>query len=379
MADDNAGGTVLIADDDPDILRVLTDVLESDAHRVLTCRDGRKALELVPEERPDVVLLDIDIPSMDGFEVLETIKEDPETYLRTPVVMITGQNDGDAKRRALERGADDFVTKPPEIAELKARVRSLVKVKAYHDSMRTYRKELESEVEQRTREMQETVKELRKAHEKLKAASFETTYRLARAAEFKDEDTALHIRRMSTYAATVARQLGEPEDWIEQLLSAAAMHDIGKIGVPEKVLLKPGKLTEAEWRIMKQHTTFGARILAESDYDVIQLGEVIARSHHEKWDGSGYPDGLVGRAIPYAARIVAVADVFDALTSKRPYKEAFPVAKALGILKDGRGSHFDPQVVDAFLAVQHRILEIKDELGDSDGQSITRRLNEALS
>lgn len=377
MSDTEFAGTVLIADDDPQIIEVLTTILESENYNVISCDDGKEAVRLAHERRPDVMLLDMKMPRVDGFQALEQIKNNSDIQ-HTPVVMITGQADGDAKRRALEGGADDFITKPPQVSELQARVRSLAKVKAYYDQMHEYQKKLEEEVAGRTKELKKAMDDLTQAHEQLKASSFETTSRLARAAEFKDEDTAVHIRRMSRYAATIAREIGYNDRDAEELLAAAAMHDIGKIGVPEKILLKPGKLTESEWIVMQRHTTFGANILAESEYPLVQLGQTIARSHHEKWDGTGYPDALAGDDIPRVARIVAVADVFDALTSSRPYKDPLPVASALGIIRDSRGGHFEPAVVDAFFSCKAQILKIKKEHDDGGSESIMRQLNQAV-
>jgi putative two-component system response regulator len=241
-----------------------------------------------------------------------------------------------------------------------ARVKSLLTVKAYNDLKSNYQKELESEVTRRTGE-------LKIAFEKIKAASLDTIYRLSMASEYKDEDTGAHIKRMSRYCAAVARRMGLDENTIETILYAAPMHDLGKIGIPDVILLKPARLDRVEWEIMKLHTVIGAKILKGSDAEFIRLGETIALSHHEKWDGSGYPNGLKGTDIPLAGRITAIADVFDALMTKRPYKEPFPWEKSLAIIRAGKGSHFDPDVIDAFFAIQDEILVIKEQC-DKDGQ-----------
>jgi putative two-component system response regulator len=206
--------------------------------------------------------------------------------------------------------------------------------------------------------------ELRDAMERVRAGSLETIVRLSKAAEYKDDDTGQHVLRMSHYSAAVARRLGREGVAVERLLHAAPMHDIGKIGIPDRILLKPGKLDPAEWDIMKRHAEMGAGILTGSQADIIRLAEVVAFSHHEKWDGSGYPRGLAGEGIPIEGRIVAIGDVFDALTTRRPYKPAFPNEKSFAILREGRGRHFDPQVVDAFFAVQAEILAIKERFQD---------------
>jgi len=225
--------------------------------------------------------------------------------------------------------------------------------------MRDYQGELEIEVAKRTQELQS-------AFQEIKATSLETIYRLSRAAEYKDEETGAHIMRMSHYSAAVAREIGLPEDEAESILYAAPMHDIGKIGIPDRILLKPGKLDQDEWEIMKQHTAIGGRILERSSAVYIKLGETIALTHHEKWDGTGYPHGLRGEEIPIAGRITAIADVFDALTSKRPYKEPFSIEKSFSIIQEGRGTHFDPQVVDAFFSITAEILAIKERFSSED-------------
>jgi putative two-component system response regulator len=260
--------------------------------------------------------------------------------------------------KGIEAGCDDFISKPVDKMEVLARVRSLLKVKAYNDYIRNYSRELETEVAGRTRD-------LRLAFERIKAMSLEALYRLTRAAEYKDEDTGAHIQRMSQYSATIARTMGLNDQTVEYILYAAPMHDIGKIGIPDKILLKPGKLTEEEWVIMKEHTIIGGRILEGSKAGYIHLGEIVALTHHEKWDGSGYPLGLKGNKIPLVGRIVAIADVFDALMSKRPYKEAFPLEKSHGIIREGRGNHFDPAVVDAFFASGKELDRIRQEFKDN--------------
>jgi len=279
--------------------------------------------------------------------------------------MVTALREVEDRIRALEVGADDFLTKPVDKTELRARVNSLLKVKAYNDHMRNYQKELEDEVAKRT-------EQLRQAFEKIKIASLDTIFRLSRAAECKDEDTGAHIQRMSHYSAAVARQMGLNDSTVEAMLYAAPMHDVGKIGIPDQILLKPGRLDPDEWEIMKQHTTIGAKIMEGSDAEFIKLAEVIALTHHEKWDGSGYPRGLKGSEIPLAGRIAAVADVFDALTSKRPYKEPFPIEKSFTIIKESRGSHFDREVVDALFAVEDEILSFKEEFQDQHESTLIR-------
>lgn len=281
---------ILIADDDERIRQAFMDVLLTQRYKVILAKNGVEALEKVRSESPDVVLLDINMPQMDGIEVLKRLRGDKSNRL-IPIIVVTGQDDMDVRIEALKLGADDVLTKPPLMAELTARVRSLIKVKAYNDYMRYYQTILEDEVRKRTRELNES-------HEKLKNASLDTIFRLSRAAEYKDEDTSVHIQRMSNYAAAIAGKMGMNNGGAEAMLYSSSMHDIGKIGIPDRILLKPGKLDPDEWEIMKQHAVFGGKILEGSESEFIKLGKTIALTHHEKWDGSGYPEGLEGKNIP---------------------------------------------------------------------------------
>ncbi len=352
---------ILVVDDSVGNLMLMEGILIQEGYEVVLGHNGEEAIEKVEDFSPDVMLLDIKMPKLNGFEVAKRIKGNEKTMI-IPIVIVTGL--GDVKNRilALRAGADDFLTKPVEKTELIARVRSLVKVKAYNDYQRNYQKQLEIEVAKRTNQ-------LRYAFEKIKDASIETIHRLARAAEYKDEDTGAHIQRMSSYAVAVARKMDQTKETIDALLKAAPMHDVGKIGIPDRILLKPGKLEKDEWRIMKQHTTIGSKILKGSTSVFIKSAEEIALTHHEKWDGTGYPQGLKGSEIPVAGHITAIADVFDALTSKRPYKDPFSLDKSFNIIKENRGTHFNPEVVDAFFDIENDILDIKEKYKDK-GRSI---------
>jgi putative two-component system response regulator len=349
--------TILIADDDERIRLSLSDILLAQRYKVAEAQDGKEALEKVKSSPPDVILLDMNMPEMGGIEVIEHLKADSIAKF-IPIIVVTGENDIDLRVRALKLGADDFLIKPPHVAELTARVRSLVKVKAYNDYMRDYQHVLEEEVRKRTQELSD-------ANGKLRNASLDTIFRLSRAAEYKDEDTSVHLQRMSYYSAAIARKIGYNNGGLEAMLYSSPMHDIGKLGIPDLILLKPGKLDPDEWVIMKQHAEIGAKILENSESDFIKMGRGIALTHHEKWDGSGYPRGLKGEDIPIEGRIAALADVFDALTSKRPYKEPFSNEKAFSIIQEGRGNHFDPDLVDAFFKIQDEILEIQDKYRDN--------------
>jgi putative two-component system response regulator len=352
---------ILVVDDQPQNIELLEAYLVPQGYEVVKAANGEEALEKLSSNPIDLILLDVMMPGMDGFEVARRVRQDDKNRL-LPIVLVTALRETEDRVKGIEAGCDDFLSKPFDKVELLARVQSLLKVKDYNDLLSNYRKELESEVTKRT-------EELKLAYEKVKAASLETIYRLSMASEYKDHETGAHIKRMSRYCAAIARRMGMDENTVETILYAAPMHDLGKIGIPDAILLKPTKLDSVEWEIMKLHTVIGAKILNGSEAAFISLGETIALYHHEKWDGSGYPNRLEGIEIPIAGRIAAIADVFDALTSKRPYKEAFSVSKALAIIREGRGSHFDPDVADAFFAIQDEILSIREQHDDDNQQA----------
>ncbi|MFW5769825.1 MAG: HD domain-containing phosphohydrolase [Spirochaetota bacterium] len=360
--------TVMVVDDEVVNCRLVDAILTPLGYRVVTAQNGKEALEKVESYNPDVILLDIMMPVLDGFQTVQKLKSDEHTRL-IPVVMVTALQDVEDRVKALEAGADDFLTKPIEKVELHARVNSLIKVKSYNDQMKNYQQKLEEEVLQRTEELTSTL-------EKLKFASLDTILRLSKAAEYRDEDTGAHILRMSNYASLIAEHMGLPSKTVEAILYAAPLHDIGKIGIPDSILLKPGKLTPNEWEIMKKHTLFGAKILEGSE-GYLQFGRMIALTHHEKWDGSGYPRGLKGTSIPLAGRIVAIADVFDALSSKRPYKEPFSIEKTFSIIRESSGSHLDPEVVDTFFKISDEIQDIRNTYKDN-GHSIMFEISNLL-
>ena len=353
---------ILVVDDTVQNIDLLEAYLIPHGYSVRKASSGQEALDILDACEVDLVLLDVMMPGLDGFQVTKRIRAVPKLRL-LPIVLITALKETEDRVLGIEAGCDDFLSKPVEKSELLARVKSLLEVKDYNDKMSSYRSILEAEVSQRT-------DELHMALVKVQAAALDTIMRLSWASEYKDEDTGAHIKRMSRYSVALARHLGFDDKALDNLLHAGPMHDVGKIGIPDKIVLKPGKLDSIEWAIMKKHTVIGASILAHSDTDFIRMGETIAMSHHEKWDGTGYPRGLSGKEIPLVGRITAVADVFDALTSRRPYKEAFPLDKALAIIKEGRGAHFDPEVVDAFFACQDEILGIKSLFDGEESNSV---------
>ena len=342
---------ILVVEDDLSVQRLYQQLLSKLNHDVYCANNGKQALQMVSNISPDLILMDADMPEMNGFEATSRIKSNSSTR-GIPIIMITGLHDTEHRVKALEAGVDDFLAKPPEKTEIIATIRSQLKVKAFNDTVLDYQRTLEQAVALRT-------DQLNNAMNQLKDTSLEIIYRLSAASEYRDEDTGAHIQRLSYYSAAIADKMGLGSKTVESIMHAAPMHDIGKIGIPDSILLKPGKLNEAEWNVMKEHTTIGARILRGSNIPLVRMAETIALNHHEKWDGSGYPRGLKGKKIPLVGRIVAVADVFDALTSKRPYKPEFAVDRSLKIITSETGRHFDPDVIKAFMAGKGEILRIK--------------------
>lgn len=348
---------ILIVDDQLQNIELLEAYLVHQGYEILTATSGAETFEKMASNEIDLVLLDVMMPDMDGFEVTRRIRKNDDTQ-HLPIILVTALQCSEDRINGIEAGCDDFISKPFDKTELQARVRAMLKVKAYNDLIHDYHKELETQVNLRT-------EELRLALESIQAASLETIQRLAIASEYKDTGTGAHIQRMSLYSAAISHFMRLEDRTTELILYAAPMHDLGKVGIPDTILLKPAKLDETEWEIMKLHPVIGAEILKGSTAEFIQVGEIIAKYHHEKWDGSGYPYGLKGEEIPIICRIVAAADVFDALTSQRPYKKAYSVETAMAIITKGKGSHFDPAVVDALTAIQDEILYIKNQSDQS--------------
>ncbi|MFH0788903.1 MAG: HD domain-containing phosphohydrolase [Pseudomonadota bacterium] len=354
---------ILVIEDDPMNNRLLTTILTRLGYIVDSAFDGLNGIAKVDSSPPDLILLDLNLPGIDGYEVARRVKQSDKTKI-IPIVVVSSFAEVENRIKALEAGADDFLSKPIDQVELRTRVQSLLKVKAYNDHMVSYQKTLEEEVNRRTRQLHQAFEDLKNASEKIKQASFDTTVRLSQAAECKDHETGSHIKRMGYYTAAITKAMALPTQDIETILYAAPMHDIGKIGIPDRILLKPGSLDDQEWIVMKQHTTIGSIILSGSNFYVIQMAEQIALTHHEKWDGSGYPKGLKGLEIPIWGQIAAIADVFDALTTRRFYKEALSVEDSFEILKKGRGIHFNPDVFKAFFSIKDEILSIRKKYDD---------------
>ena len=327
---------ILIVDDEPVNVDLLRRLLErAGFSRIESTNDSRQALDLYVKFRPDLILLDLHMPHRDGLEVMDELNQIAEaSYL--PILMLTGDDTPEAKREALSRGAKDFLNKPFHSDEVLLRIGTLLETRFLYLQIQSQNQILEAKVRDRTRE--------------LEAAQIEIIERLARAAEFRDDNTGQHTERVGQMSALVARQIGLSDTQVSLIRRAAPLHDVGKIGIPDSILMKLGKLTPEEFELVKTHTTIGARILSGSRFTILRLAEEIAYNHHERWDGSGYV-GTRGSDIPLAGRIVAVADVFDALTQKRPYKAAWPVTEAIAEIDRQRGRQFDPALVDAFLRV----------------------------
>jgi putative two-component system response regulator len=349
--------TILIVDDEIRNIELQKAYLEPYNYKILTASNGEEALKIVTRNNIDLILLDVMMPGKSGFAVTKHLKSHEKTCT-IPVILVTALSDKKDRVKGIEAGCDDFISKPVDPSELLARVRSLLKVKAYNDHISNYKRELETEVAKRTQE-------LNAALVMIEETAVETIHRLAAAAECRDQYTGSHILRMSRYAEAIARKMGLDSGFVKSLLYAASMHDIGKIGIPDKILMKPGKLDAKEWEVMQQHTVIGAKLLNGSKQDYMKLAEEIALTHHEKWDGSGYPQGLKGEHIPISGRIVAVADVFDALISERPYKPALSLRESFTIIRNERGTHFDPDIIDAFISIKQEILSIVEQYKDS--------------
>lgn len=327
-----------MVDDEPVNLALLHAMLDSAGYTDIRCTtDARSVVRTVVEWDADIVLLDLGMPQLDGYAVLQQLRFALPSHVYLPVLVLTGDTSSQAKQRALRLGANDYCTKPFDPAEVVLRVGNLLATRALHKQLSAHNELLEIRVEQRTAELEE--------------ARLEILERLAAASEYRDDATHQHTQRVGDVSALLATDLGYDAADAEILRRAAPLHDIGKIGIADEILLKPGRLTVSEFAQIKRHTEIGAQILAGSRYAILQMGEVIARTHHERWDGSGYL-GLTGDTIPQAARIVAVADVFDALIHERPYKHAWPWAEALAYIRDGAATQFDPGAVAAFVALE---------------------------
>ncbi len=369
--DDLFSSRVMIVDDEPINIKVARKFVETLGYsNFVTLTDSRVAMESLRSEKPDVLLLDLMMPDISGLNILEAMKSDPKLK-RIPVIILTASSDRDARLKALKLGATDFLAKPLDPEELAPRLRNALLMRAYENQLIAHATTLEETVQNRTRD--------------LCASRLELVHCLARAAEHRDDDTGKHIVRVGRYAALIAREAGMPESFIGMLELAAQLHDVGKIAIPDAVLLKPGRLTDAERAQMQVHAQVGADVLnAQGDMannntmirhsgigvhlsrssrsPLTTMAASVALTHHERWDGTGYPNGLSGTDIPIEGRITTIADVFDALRSKRSYKEPFSIARSFEILEEGRGKQFDPELLDHFLANRAEVEKLDKEL-----------------
>jgi putative two-component system response regulator len=349
---DPKAARILVVDDEPANLKLLSLMLRTEGyHHVELVQDPREVLPRYQAARPDLILLDINMPHLDGYDVMAQIKSLSDE-LKPPVVVLTAQSGEDFLLRALRSGAIDFLSKPFNRRELLARVQNVLMAHLAHRLIHTQKQLLEQMVDERTQE--------------LRRSRLDIVRRLGRASEFRDNETGQHILRMSHASALLARSAGWDATACELMLNASPMHDVGKIGIPDGILLKPGPLTADERDIMKRHTTIGAEILADSGTDLLEMAREIALSHHEKWDGTGYPQQLVGTAIPEAARIVAITDVFDALTSERPYKKPWSVAETMRFMNANAGRQFDPQLLEKFTSLIPEVQLIRERFAEPD-------------
>ncbi|MCW9033122.1 MAG: response regulator [Rhodospirillales bacterium] len=350
---------ILVVDDNAanvELLEMMLNLAGYDNVQVTT--DSRQVKPMFLEEPFDLILLDIRMPYLDGFQVMEQLAEIVENDY-VPILVLTAQKDMETRLRALELGARDFVTKPFDRTEVLNRIENMLEVRCLYNERTNSAKILEHKVMERTQELHHT--------------RLEIIRRLGRAGEYRDNETGMHIIRMSKSSQRLALAAGLAEAHAEMVLNASPMHDVGKIGIPDRILLKPGKLDKDEWEIMKTHPQIGADIIGNDGANLMKMASAIALTHHEKWDGTGYPNGLKGEEIPIEGRISSICDVFDALTSERPYKKAWPVEKAIGLIKEETGKQFDPKLVPLFLEILPDVMEISQEYTD-DAESFLHTL-----
>ncbi|HVR11137.1 MAG TPA: HD domain-containing phosphohydrolase [Thermoanaerobaculia bacterium] len=358
---------ILVVDDVEQNLALLGGLVRTLGYEVETARDGLEALAKLVLGF-DLVLLDVMMPGLDGYEVARRVRADPRTQ-DLPIILVTVLDSREDRVKAIQAGASDFIAKPVDKTELLVRISSQLRLKQAQDALKRSQAELEERVARRTKELRRTVEETADANRRTYAAHIDTIRRLVLAAELKDPDTARHILRISRYSTVLANALRMSPGEIEVLGHAVTMHDVGKIGIPDAILFKPGALDEEEKKIMESHTLIGSRILADSPSELMQLGEIVALTHHERWDGTGYPRRLAGEQIPLPGRICSVVDVFDALTTDRPYRPAFSPEAARDSMRRGRGAHFDPRLFDLFLDRWDEVLEVRGRLIEEDAAS----------
>jgi putative two-component system response regulator len=361
QAESTESARILVVDDEEPIRRVIARLLQRNGYECETAGDAEEAMMLLKERDFALVLTDMDMPGTSGLDLIMQIVA---MFEDIATVMVTGMDDAKLANAALKIGAYGYIIKPFESNEILINVMNALRRRGLEIENRNHRLRLEQMVRDRTAELWEAIARLEKAEKNLRGSREETVQRLSIAAEFRDDETAQHIQRMSRYCGLLARKAGEDTERSELIRVASLMHDVGKIGIPDQILLKPAPLTPEERTIMEQHSEIGYRILAGSQSELLRLAAEIAWTHHERVDGSGYPLGIKGSEIPLDGRIAAIADVFDALTSDRVYKKAFPLGRAIEIMREGRGGHFDPKLLDMFLDSMDEVLLIRDQYAD---------------
>jgi len=362
---------ILIIEDEDQVRRVLAQMLERENYNVLEASDGEEGLDICRKESLDLVITDLLMPEKSGIDVIQEMKGD-ESLMHIPIIVVSAMNEIDRVSFCIEQGADDYMVKPYNRTLLNARVKSSLRKKTFHDQEEAHRKMIEEFNASLKEQVREQVREI-------SSVQLGMIFAMSKLAESRDEETGEHLERMQVYSMRIAEELQKSpkykaiidDDFISNMFIASPLHDIGKVGIPDAILLKPGPLTDEEFAIMKTHTSIGANTLREVEEQnpnnaFIQMGIEIAESHHEKWDGGGYPCGQKGEEIPISARIVCIGDVYDALTSKRCYKKAFTHEKSKEIILEGRGTHFDPDVVDAFIALEQEFIKIRKTFVDTE-------------
>jgi len=342
---------ILLVDDEEINRNLLKNLCQKMGYQCLTAANGREALAAASSLDPDLIVMDVLMPEMDGFEATRILKNDPATA-HIPVIIVTAASSREERLKGIASGANDFIIKPFDWQELSLRIKNSLSVKEYHDFLKDYSRTLEQQVQERTVKLEKALSQRDQAFDKIKDGYIDTIFRLTLAAEYKDGHTGNHIRRTSHYAKALALELGLDKEFVDTIYYAMPMHDIGKVGIPDAILLKPGPLTSEEWTVMKGHTTIGGRILTGSQSKILELAQQIALTHHERWDGSGYPQQLAGEQIPLAGRIASVVDQYDAIRSRRTYKSGMDHRQTLNILTEGdyrsHPGHFDPGIIEVF-------------------------------
>ena len=348
--------TILLCDDELMNRKVASKILTKEGYDLIEAENGSQALEILKKHKIDLILMDLMMPVMDGYEATKIIKTTQE-YAAIPLIIISALSDKEAINKGLELGADEYLTKPFDITDFRLRVKNGIKMGIYQNMLKEHKVILENQVEEKTKELLAALIEVQNSEKDIIAI-------LSKTAEYRDNETSLHTLRVGDMAALLAQKFSWSNEEVELLRLAAPMHDIGKVGIPDHILLKPGKLDEDEFSQMKEHASIGHAILSQKSTPLLQLAAQIANTHHEKYDGSGYPNSLKENQIPLSGAIVAVVDVFDALLSARPYKKPFSLESALDIIQNGSGTHFHPKVVALFIEHLDEILEIRERLSD---------------